>query len=161
MPPRNRHVLCAVLTALWLLASCVTPDARAPLAPAELDAMSSVVSRDILARAPVTETASVRHILIGWRDLSRADDPRAQERTQAEAEALVQSLMTQLSAGESFLALMKSHSEDPGSVSGRAYDVNENAGFVIAFQQLAYRLQLGETGVCQTRFGLHIMRRIK
>ena len=51
---------------------------------------SSVVSEDILAREPVANTASVKHILISWDDLHDAfdgrQDPRAQKRSMTEAE---------------------------------------------------------------------------
>ena len=59
---------------------------------------SEVVSGDILAREPVANLAQVKHILISWKDIESASDPRAQKRTKQEAEALVRSLMTQLKA---------------------------------------------------------------
>src|SRR5262249_52854914 len=70
----------------------VNPD-RAP-------AVSPVVSSDILAREPVANTATVKHILISWSDLAEAFggrlDPRAAKRSKADAEAEVRSLVKQL-----------------------------------------------------------------
>src|SRR6476660_2989 len=84
---------------------------------------SDVVSADILAREPVANQAEVKHILISWKDLDGANE-KAQKRTKAEAEALVKSLVKQIQAGADFEALMKQHSEDPGSASsGRSYTV--------------------------------------
>ena len=68
---------------------------------------SEVISADILAREPVANNASVKHILIGWKDLDQAADERAKKRTKSEAEGLVRSLMTQIKAGADFDMLMK------------------------------------------------------
>lgn len=123
---------------------------------------SDVISADILAREPVANQAKVKHILIGWKDLESAQDPRAQKRTKQEAEALVRSLMKQIAAGADFDMLMKQHSEDPGSASsGRAYDVAPDAQLVIEFKQLGLRLDVGEVGVVQSDYGFHIMKRIE
>src|SRR5215468_8645951 len=68
--------------------------------------VSPVVSADILAREPVANTASVKHILISWNDLADAFggriDPRAAKRSKADAEATVRSLVEQLKAGADF-----------------------------------------------------------
>lgn len=123
---------------------------------------SDVISADILAREPVANQAKVKHILIGWKDLESAQDPRAQKRTKQDAEALVRSLMKQIEAGADFDMLMKQHSEDPGSASsGRAYDVAPDAQLVIEFKQLGLRLNVGEVGVVQSDYGFHIMKRIE
>lgn len=127
---------------------------------------SPVVSQDILAREPLANTALVKHILIGWKDLADTYqgrlDPRAAKRDKAAAEAEVKALLGQLTSGADFDALMKSHSEDVGSAStARAYPVRPDAGLVIEFRQLASRLRLGEIGVCQSDFGFHIIKRIE
>jgi peptidyl-prolyl cis-trans isomerase D len=122
---------------------------------------SDVASADILARDPVANNAQVKHILIAWKDLSNAKGP-ALERTKAQAETLVRSLMTQIKAGADFDMLMKQHSEDPGSASSaRAYPVSPDAQLVIEFKQLALRLNVNEVGVVQSDFGFHIMKRIE
>jgi uncharacterized protein with LGFP repeats len=54
---------------------------------------SDVASADILSRDPVANHAQVKHILIAWKELGNAKGP-ALERTKAQAEALVKSLMT-------------------------------------------------------------------
>jgi len=128
-------------------------------------AESSVISNDILAREPVANTASVKHILISWSDLADAFggrlDPRAAKRSKADAEAEVRSLIKQLQGGADFDALMKAHSEDTGSASsGRAFTVTPDAQLVIEFRQLSLRLNPGEFGVIQSDFGFHIIKRI-
>lgn len=126
--------------------------------------VSSVVSADILAREPVANRATVKHILISWAELADAFggriDPRAAKRSRAEAEAEVRALLKQLADGADFDALMKASSEDQGSAAGaREYNVTPDAQLVIEFRQLSLRLQPGEVGVCQSDFGFHIIKR--
>lgn len=122
---------------------------------------SAVVSADILAREPTTNVAQVKHILIGWKGLA-PQDPRAENRTKADAETQVGSLLEQLSGGADFDLLMKQWSEDPGSAaSGRAYRVSPDAQLVIEFRQLGLRLKTDEVGVVQSDFGFHIMKRVE
>src|SRR5262249_27535148 len=124
-----------------------------------------VVSTDILAREPVANTASVKHILISWNDLADAFggriDPRAAKRSKPDAEAQVRSLVQQLKAGADFDQLMKANSEDLGSAaSGRSFTVTPDAQLVIEFRQLSLRLNPGEFGVVESDFGFHIIKRI-
>jgi hypothetical protein len=126
--------------------------------------VSPVVSAEILAREPVANTATVKHILISWRDLSENFqghlDPRAAKRSKADAEAEVRSLLKQLQAGADFDTLMKASSEDTGSAaSGHAFTVTPDAQLVIEFRQLSLRLNTGEVGVCQSDYGFHIIKR--
>jgi peptidyl-prolyl cis-trans isomerase D len=123
---------------------------------------SDVASGDILAREPVANEAQVKHILIAWKDLESANDPRAQKRSKSDAETQVKSLLTQIKAGADFDMLMKAHSEDPGSASNaRAYPVSPDAQLVIEFKQLSLRLNVTEVGVVQSDFGFHIIKRIQ
>jgi foldase protein PrsA len=127
---------------------------------------SPVVSQEILAREPVANTAQVKHILIGWKDLAEQYqgrlDERAAKRDKAAAEAEVKALLEQLRGGADFDALMKEHSEDLGSASmARSYTVRPDAQLVIEFRQLSLRLKVSEVGVCESDFGFHIVKRIE
>jgi ABC-type Fe3+ transport system substrate-binding protein len=177
----NRTVVALVSIAAMALAGCGSPSgasgpaspsgpAGPPAAPRAIPAPAaaaepSVVSTDILAREPLANTATVKHILIGWKDL--ADnyggriDQRAAKRSKADAEAEVRSLLQQLAAGADFDALMKASSEDPGSaMNARSFTVTPDAGLVIEFRQLSLRLHPDEVGVCQSEFGFHIIKRL-
>lgn len=134
-----------------------SPEATAPVSP--------VISAEILAREPLANTATVKHILISWNDLADSFqghlDQRAAKRSKADAEAEVRSLIQQLHTGADFDVLMKASSEDTGSaMSGRAFTVTPDAQLVIEFRQLSLRLGVGEIGVCQSDFGFHIIKRI-
>ncbi len=125
---------------------------------------SSVVSADILAREPLANTASVKHILVSWKDLADAFqggiDPRAAQRTKPQAEAEVKSLLGQLKGGGDFDVIMKAKSEDKGSAAtGRPFTVTPDAQLVIEFRQLSLRLNVGEVGVVQSDYGFHIIKR--
>jgi peptidyl-prolyl cis-trans isomerase D len=125
---------------------------------------SDVISADIMAREPVANTAKVKHILIGWKELADAYqgrmDPRAAGRTKKDAEDLVRSIVAQLKSGADYDALMKKLSEDPGSAaSAREYAVTPDAALVIEFRQIGLRLRIGEVGVVESDFGFHIVKR--
>jgi hypothetical protein len=135
-----------------------------PATPAE-PGVSPVVSAEILAREPIANTATVKHILISWQDLGEAFqgrlDPRAAKRSKAEAEALVRALTKQLQDGADFDTVMKANSEDLGSATtGRPFTVTPDAQLVIEFRQLSTRLRVGELGVIQSDFGFHIIKRL-
>src|SRR5882724_10712876 len=144
--------------------SQATPAPPTPPPTAEVSSASSVISAEILAREPVANTATVKHILISWRDLADSFggrlDPRAAKRSKADAEAEVRALMKKLSDGADFDSVMKASSEDTGSAaSGHAFTVTPDAQLVIEFRQLSLRLRVGEVGVVQSEFGFHIIKR--
>jgi parvulin-like peptidyl-prolyl isomerase len=123
--------------------------------------VSDVVSKDILKREPIANTAQVKHILIAWKDVTRGD-PRAMKRTKADAEKVIVELLDKIKAGANFEALMKEFSEDPGSAStGRAYTVTTEAQLVIEFKMIGMRLGVGELGVVESEFGFHIIKRVE
>ncbi|HRC55070.1 MAG: peptidylprolyl isomerase [Myxococcales bacterium] len=129
-------------------------------------ARSRVVSWDLLAREPVANSAEVRHILIGWRDLAEAYnggiDERAAARSQAEAEVVVEAVLAKLKGGATFESLMAEYSEDGGSAAtGRSYQASPDAQLVLEFRQLSLRLSPGEYGVCQSNFGFHVITRVQ
>lgn len=122
-------------------------------------------SKDILARTKTAEEAQVKHILLGWKDLADVYGPRmdkrAKERDQATASKLAQELANKLRAKPGDIdALVKEHSEDPGSLSGEPYVVTANARFVPEFKNLGLRLEVNEVGIVKTRFGYHVMIRV-
>jgi peptidyl-prolyl cis-trans isomerase C len=134
----------------------ITPDAEKPV--------SSVVSSDILAREAVSNSVSVKHILIGWKDLGDAYqgriDQRAAKRSKKDAEDEVKTLLAQLKGGADFDTLMKANSEDPSSVNGHVFDVTPSSSLVIEFRLLSLRLKPGEMGVCESDYGFHIIKRL-
>jgi parvulin-like peptidyl-prolyl isomerase len=121
----------------------------------------SLASTAILARAPVTASAKVKHILLGWKD-RHAEDQRGKDRSRADVEKLVKVTVAKLKRGAAIEPLMAELSEDPGSASnGTSYDVTPDAGLVKPFKDLSLRLNVGEIGVVDTEFGIHIIQRVE
>lgn len=132
------------------------------------DNPTSVESKDILARAPVTEHAMVQHVLISWEAKAEiyamrgGQDPRGAERSLAQANELATSVLQRAQAGEDFAALMREVSEDPGSArTGREYTVTPTASLVEPFKALSLRLQPKESGIVASDFGYHVIFRTK
>lgn len=116
-------------------------------------------SAAILGRQPTTQKAKVKHILLGWNELS-AGDERAKKRDRATLETLVKATMAKLKGGAKIEPLMAELSEDPGSAkSGEGYDVTPDAGLVEPFKNLSLRLNVGEVGAVKTNYGIHIIQR--
>jgi parvulin-like peptidyl-prolyl isomerase len=137
------------------------PDLSPP--PAE---DKDIDSKDILARpeAAAGTLVRVKHVLIGWKDLAPVYqdhlDPRAAERTNAQAAELTLQIAAKLQGNPDAIdAIMKESSEDPGSLDGDPYEVKADAPFVPEFKNLALRLQEREVGIVRTRFGYHVMLR--
>ncbi len=119
-------------------------------------------STDILARDPVTKKAKVKHILLAWKDIETAQDPRAKTRDRPALEKLVKETVAKLKGGAKIDELMAALSEDPGSAkTGKDYDVTPEAGLVEPFKNLSLRLNVNEVGVVKTDYGIHIIKRIE
>ena len=158
------RLLAALL--LGALASCHPGDASPPDAGV-VGGVRRAVSDDILARAPETSKATVKHILVSWGDLIRANprrltDPRAMNRTRAQAELLALEVLDKARAGDDFNQLMSKFSEDP--VTGRLgapIEVRPTGQLEPGFQALGLRLHVGEVGICQTAYGFHVVQRVQ
>jgi parvulin-like peptidyl-prolyl isomerase len=126
------------------------------IAPPPPDALASA---GILARKPASGTVKVKHILLGWTDV-HAGDERGVTRTRAELEKLVKATVAKLRGGAAIEPLMAELSEDPGTAhTGDSYEVADNGTYVRRFVDLALRLKVGEVGVVDTNFGIHIILR--
>ncbi len=125
----------------------------------------NIESTDILGRQKTFPEVDVKHVLFGWKDLSAAYqghmDPRAANRTQAEAEKLAREVAGKLKADPKQIdALVKQYSEDPGSLRGEPYTVKSDTPFVPEFKNLALRLEINEVGIVKTNYGYHVMMRV-
>ncbi|MBA3538616.1 MAG: peptidylprolyl isomerase [Deltaproteobacteria bacterium] len=121
-------------------------------------------SKDILARTETSPSVDVKHVLIGWADLEATYrgrmDPRA-KRTNEEAVKLAQEIYQKLKANPDAIdALVKEHSEDPGSLAGTPYTIKADSPFVPEFKNLGIRLKEREVGIVKTNFGYHVMVRV-
>jgi len=161
--------LLALLLAL-VLAACRGPS----LGPAKLCAEAKEVaaknegevrSLALLQQPALVKRAGVQHILIAWKDLSGAwgtsMDKRARKRSFDDARAEVRRLLRAVEKGTDFEELICAHSEDPGSVEGKIYEAAPGSNVVAGMRSLGLRLELGEVGVAGSRFGFHVVRRVR
>ena len=136
------------------------PTAKNPAGDYDLD------SKDILARTETAPSVDVKHVLIGWKELGAAYggamDARAKDRTNEEAAKLAWDIYGQLKkAPDQIDDLIKKHSEDPGSQSGKPYTITEAARFVPEFKKLGLRLKVKEVGIVRTDYGYHVIERVE
>ena len=123
-------------------------------------------SKDILARTKTFPEVQVKHVLFGWKDLEAnyrggGMDPRAKARSKPDAEKLAKEVYAKLKANPAEIdALVKQHSEDPGSLKGEPYTVKADTPFVPEFKTLALRLEVNEVGIVKTNYGYHVMLRV-
>ncbi|CAN5911147.1 hypothetical protein BH11MYX2_BH11MYX2_40590 [soil metagenome] len=128
------------------------------IAPPAPDKLTTVA---ILNRTKVADSTKVKHILLGWVD-RHAEDSRGAARSRADLEKLVKATVAKLKKGAPIEPLMKELSEDPGSAeSGVSYDATPTAGLVKPFLNMSLRLKVGEIGVVDTEFGIHIIKRVE
>jgi parvulin-like peptidyl-prolyl isomerase len=142
----------AVKTSLgWHIVKRVPPPPPDPLESAA-----------ILKREPVTQSAKVKHILLGWKEVHAPGDTKGEKRDRAALDKLVKETVAKLAKGAKIEPLMAELSADPGSASdGKSYDVTPTAGLVPPFKNLSLRLKVGEVGVVKSDFGIHIIQRVE
>jgi parvulin-like peptidyl-prolyl isomerase len=122
-------------------------------------------SKDILGRKDSADEVTVKHVLISWKDLAPVYhgqiDPRAKDRSNADAAKLAQDIYNQLKANPDKIdELVTKYSEDPGGKTGEPYTINKDTPFVPEFKNLALRLKEKEVGIVKTQFGYHVMERV-
>lgn len=100
------------------------------------------------------KTASVRHILIGFKDAE------GKERKQEDALKLANDIKAKLEKGEDFATLAKKYTEDPGSKeTGGLYENADVSQWVPQFREAAVTLPLNTiSDPVQTDYGYHVMR---
>lgn len=158
-----RSTLLALVSVVALATACQRADKNENKAGGSTTSGSADLdSKDILARTETSPEVDVKHVLLGWSDLAQAYggnlDPRAAKRTQADAAKLATEILGKLKKDPAQIdALVKQHSEDPGSLRGDPYTVRADAPFVPEFKNLALRLKVNEAGIVKTRFGYHVM----
>jgi hypothetical protein len=164
-----RHALLVLALAACGGSTSELPGPTAPTSAPAADDAPALQSNDVLARDAATKRAVVKHILIGWRELADAGgklsadaDPRARNRSRAEADALAEKLLGRVRAGENMDALMAEFSEDPGSAKhATEYLVTPESHFVFEFRRLSLRLKVGEAGLVQSEYGWHVIKRFE
>jgi hypothetical protein len=164
-----RNLLLAVLLILTATAceqnKSKLDDIVGNKSPAKPGDFIDIDSKDILNRKESSQNVWVKHVLIAWKDLDKVYqgrmDKRAETRTNEEAVKLAKDILAQLKAHpEKIDELVKTHSEDPGSVGGDPYQVKAETQFVPEFKALALHLKEKEAGIVRSKYGYHVMERV-
>ncbi len=109
----------------------------------------------LISKKEVADSAKVRHILVGLNNV-RTNKPRTKEIAKKEADSLL-TLIKEKKV--SFDTLVKTYSDDPGSIDkGGDYGwFNETTGFVEPFKMAGLLGKKDDISVVETQFGYHII----
>ncbi|MBI3200608.1 MAG: peptidyl-prolyl cis-trans isomerase [Polyangiaceae bacterium] len=104
----------------------------------------------------MAEQVRASHILLMYSGSARSTATR----TQADAKSQIQTLKTQIDGGADFADLARQHSDCPSGKSGGDLGSFGRGQMVGPFEETAFGLPVGGTsGVVETQFGYHIIRR--
>ncbi len=104
----------------------------------------------------MAETVRASHILLMY----QGSDRSSATRSKAEAGQQIQGLLGQIQGGADFAALAKQHSDCPSSQKGGDLGTFGHGQMVKAFEDAAFGMQVGGvSGVIETQFGYHIVKR--
>ena len=162
------------ISALWLSSSCVMTTFEGPGEPPRIAPPPSPIathhsdaSEAPSAPAPLNPTdiaaqpleISARHLLVSYKGGLRASPGIG--RSKADAKARAEEAQKRAAAGEDFVALVKTYSDEPGA-GDRGGDLGkfERSSMVPAFANAAFALKVGEvSAVVETQFGFHVILR--
>lgn len=104
----------------------------------------------------MAETVRASHILLMYQGSSRSSATRSK----AEAQTKINELATQIAGGADFAQLAKDNSDCPSKAKGGDLGQFGRGQMVGPFENAAFTLPVGGTsGVVETDFGYHIIRR--
>ena len=105
------------------------------------------------------EEIAASHILISYKGSERSQATRTKE----QAKALAESALKEARKEEAdFAELAKKHSDGPTKAKGGDLGAFKKGKMAPAFEEAAFKLDVGETsGVVETSFGFHVIKRTK
>ena len=104
----------------------------------------------------MADQINASHILLMYAGSERSSATRSQ----AEAQAQIAAIETQLQEGADFAALARAHSDCGSAAAGGDLGSFGRGQMVKAFEEAAFGLDVGGTsGVVETPFGYHIIHR--
>lgn len=104
----------------------------------------------------MADTVRASHILLMYQGSMRS----SASRSKAEAQQKIQELAGQIQAGQDFAELARAYSDCPSKAKGGDLGTFGRGQMVGAFETAAFGLPVGGTsGVVETDFGYHIIRR--
>ena len=102
------------------------------------------------------DAIQVSHILLMYQGSARSSATRSKE----EAKTQIEGLKEQIDSGGDFAELARGHSDCPSSAQGGDLGSFGRGQMVKPFEEAAFGLEVGGTsGVVETDFGFHLIRR--
>jgi parvulin-like peptidyl-prolyl isomerase len=103
-------------------------------------------------------TVRASHILVSYKGVPQTSATRSK----AEALKLAQDLLARAKKGEAFDALAKQYSDCPSAKDGGDLGFFRQGQMVPPFDQAAFSLKPGQmSGIVETQFGYHIIKRVQ
>ena len=104
----------------------------------------------------MAETVRASHILLMY----QGSDRSTASRSKVDAQKQIGELKTQIDGGGDFAALARQHSDCPSGKSGGDLGQFGRGQMVGAFEDTTYALPVGGvSGIVETQFGYHIIKR--
>lgn len=130
------------------------------IAPAPSPASGETGEAPAAAEGAPTQVGA-RHILIQYEGSMRAGEDI--DRTKEEAREKIEEILAEAKKdGADFGALAKEHSDGPSGPQGGDLGTFGRGRMHPAFEQAAFALEVGEvSGVVETPFGFHIIKRVQ
>ncbi len=123
--------------------------------PAQQGQQGAYVMSKIISARPVPDTVKVRHVLVATFQMTQTGE-RMPVRSEQDASALADSIMSAHKAGASFDTLVARHSDDPGSKEkGGVYEGVTTGRMVPPFNDFIFTNPRGTSGIVKTEFGYH------
>jgi len=127
-----------------------------PASP-DLDPRAIVLPTKDAAVSDARPEISARHVLIRVGEF-----PNGKSHTLAEARAIIDKLRVRVQTGEDFAAVAREWSEDTANARhGGQLGSLARGGTVQSFEDVAFRLSVGQLGVAETVFGVHLIQRTR
>ncbi len=151
---------CVRLIIILVFIGCASPGAMQP-GPPSLEEVRGERATAAPARDAAVSDArpeiSARHVLIRVGEF-----PNGKSHTLAEAHAIIDDLRARVRAGADFAAIAKQWSEDTANAR-RGGDLGSfsRGGMVQSFEDVAFSLSVGQLGVAETVFGVHLIQRTR
>ncbi len=140
-------------------APSATSPAAAPATSEPAPAASTPPAPSASAAEEAPTAVAAQHVLVAYKGAKNA--PAGVKRTKADAKKRAEEIADKAKGGADFTALVREHSDDPGSKE-RMGSVGKftRDKMVAPFSDAAFKLRVGEvSGAVETPFGFHVIKR--
>lgn len=138
--------------------SAIVPSA-APATSEPAPTASALPAPSASAAEEAPTAVAAQHVLVAYKGAKNA--PASVKRTKADAKKRAEEIADKAKGGADFTALVREHSDDPGSKE-RMGSVGKftRDKMVAPFSDAAFKLRVGEvSGAVETPFGFHVIKR--